>query len=494
VVEPERRGPRWLIVALAAVLVVGIGGGAWAFAALRSSGQQPERVLPGNAIAYVRVDLDPSASQKLAILDFARKFPAAKERLGSGDDLRKSLFEAMRSDDESLKNVDYDADIAPWLGDRAAVAAVPGADGKEPTAVGAVQVTDEAKAKAGVDKLRPEGDETGYAFVDGYLIIADTQSAADRFAASATDNTLADNEQFQDDMDALGETGVFSFWFDSAKLAEVGGSGSASMPLGLGQDTGRVVGALTFEDSAAQLKAVARGATVPTFTDSGIRLAELPASTVAGVSVAGAGEAFAKAWPKLQGLVEQFGQSAQLDSMLRAADQQFGIKLPDDLVTLLGTDLTFGVDEEGLAEAVQATTSGGTEPALPQAGFRSTTDVAKAKALLPKLEQMMAASGAPVEFGKAAGSDSVAIATSQAYADKLVKGGTLGESETFKAAVVDSGEAQYGLFLDLDKLEKFYPAEVPEKERANLEALKAIGLSGTTTEDGGTFTARVLVN
>ncbi len=474
--------------------MVAVGGGAWAFTALRSSGQQPERVLPGNAIAYVRVDLDPSASQKLAILDFARKFPAAKERLGSGDDLRKSLFEAMRADDDSLKNVDYDADIAPWLGDRAGVAAVPGTDGKEPSAVGAVQVTDEAKAKAGVEKLKPKDDKTGYAFVDGYLIIADTQTAADRYAASATENPLADNEQFKDDLDALGESGVFSFWFDSAKMAEMAGSQGASLPLGPGQASGRVVGALSFESGAAQLKAVARGADLPTFSKSGIRLAELPDSTVAGLSVAGAGPAFESAWPKLKQFVEQFGQASQLDSFLRAADQQFGIKLPDDLVTLLGTDLTFAVDEEGLAEAVQATTSGTTGPALPQAGFRSTTDVAKAKELLPKLEQLLAASGAPVEFGKATGSDSVAIATTQAYADKLVKGGELGSSETFKAAVVDAGEAQYGLFLDFDKVEKLYPSSVPEEDRANLAALKAIGLSGTTSEDGGTFTVRVLVN
>jgi Protein of unknown function (DUF3352) len=479
---------------LAAVLVVAVGGGAWAFTALRSSGQQPERVLPGNAIAYVRVDLDPSAGQKLAFLDFARKFPAAKERLGSGDDLRKSLFEAMKADNDELKDINYDSDIAPWLGDRAAVAAVPGTDGQQPSAVGAIQVTDEEKAKAGVEKLRPEGDKTGYAFADGYLIIADTQSEADKYAASGAERPLADNAQFKDDLDALGESGVFSFWVDTAKMAQMAGPEAARLPIGPGQATGRFVGALSFEDGAAQLKAVSRGADVPTFTESGIRLAELPDSTVAGLSVAGAGPAFEAAWPKLRQFVEGFGQSAQLDSFLRAADQQFGIKLPDDLVTLLGTDLTFGVDEEGLAEAVQASTSGTTAPALPQAGFRSTTDVAKAKKLLPKLEQLLAASGAPVEFGKATGSDSVAIATSQAYADALVEGGALGDSESFKAAVVDADEAQYGLFVDLDKLEKLYPAELPEEDRANLEVLKAIGLSGTTSEDGGTFTARVLVN
>ncbi|MEQ7007372.1 DUF3352 domain-containing protein [Actinopolymorpha sp. B17G11] len=503
-VEPERRGPRWLIIALAAVLVVFIGGGAWAVAAMRNNGGQPEQVLPGSAVGYLRVDLNPSTEQKLNILGFARKFPDAKDRLGSGDDLREALFEAIKSDDEDLKDVDYATDIEPWLGDRLGVAVMPGTDGKDEDAVAAVQIKeDEETVRAALDKLTSDDDKTGYAFVDGYLIVADTQAEADRYAKAGAETPLADEQQFKDDMDALGESGVMSFWADAAKLSEMGGDGAAlqQLPIGPAKSPGRIVGALSFESDALQLKAVSRGADVPELSTSGIKLAELPATTAVGMSVAGAGPAFEQAWPQLQKLVQQAGQGDQLDSFVRAAEQQFGIKLPADVVTLLGEELTIGIDERGLEDAipsgVASSSSGTSEPGaagLPMVGLRSTTDVAKAKPLLPKIDQMIAATGAPIELGSATGSDAVAIATTQEYADELVAGGDLGSSESFKAAVADGSDAQFGLFADLDKLEKVYLQAVPEEERGNLEPLKALGVSGSTTADGGTFTVRVLVN
>jgi hypothetical protein len=502
-VEPERRGPRWLIIGLAAALVVFIGGGAWAVAALRGGGQ-PEQVLPGNAVGYLRVDLNPSTEQKLNILGFARKFPEAKDRLGSGDDLREALFEAIKSDADELKDVDYATDIEPWLGDRLGVAVLPGTDGEDEESVAAVQIKeDEETVRAALDKLTPDDDKTGYAFVDGYLIVADTQAEADKYAKAGAEAPLADEPQFTDDMDALGESGVMSFWADTAKLTEMGGDAAAlqRLPIGPAKSPGRIVGALSFEADALQLKAVSRGADVPELTSSGIKLADLPATTAVGMSVAGAGPAFEQAWPQLQKLVQQAGQGDAFDSFVRAAEQQFGIKLPADVVTLLGEELTIAVDERGLEDALPAggaaSPSGTTQTgpsALPMVGLRSTTDVAKAKPLLPKIDQMVAATGAPIELGSATGSDAIAIATTQDYADELVAGGDLGSSESFKAAVADGSDAQFGLFADLDKLEKLYLQAVPEEERGNIEPLKAIGVSGTTAADGGTFTLRVLVN
>jgi hypothetical protein len=468
-----------------------------------NNGGQPEQVLPGNAVGYLRVDLNPSAEQKLQILDFARKFPDAKNRLGGSDDLREALFDAIKSDSDELKDVDYAADIEPWLGDRLGVAVMPGTDGKDEDSVAAVQIKeDEETVRAALDKLTADDDKTGYAFVDGYLIVADTQAEADTYAKAGAEAPLADEEQFADDMDALGEAGVMSFWADAAKLAELGGDAAAlqQFQVGPAKNPGRIVGALSFEADALQLKAVSRGADVPELTTSGIKLGELPASTALGVSVAGAGPAFEQAWPDLQKLVQAAGQAEALDSFVRAAEQQFGIKLPADVVTLLGEELTVGIDERGLEDALpsgSASSSGTAETdvgGLPMVGLRSTTDVAKAKSLLPKIDQMVAATGAPVELGTATGSDVIAIATTQDYADELVAGGDLGSSESFKAAVADASDAQFGLFADLDKLEKLYLQAVPEEERGNLEPLKAVGMSGTTTADGGTFTLRLLVN
>ena len=109
------------------------GGGIFAYGKL-NGGDQPAAVLPGNAVAYARVDLNPSAGQKVAAMRFLLKFPSVKDKLGltgDNDDLRQKLFELIKKyAGDDLADVDFDKDIKPWLGDRAGMAALPAADGK----------------------------------------------------------------------------------------------------------------------------------------------------------------------------------------------------------------------------------------------------------------------------------------------------------------------------------------------------------------------------
>ncbi len=50
-------------------------------------------------------------------------------------------------DDAKLKDIDYAADVAPWLGERFAVGLLPGASSKDkPIPVAVLAVTDEDKA------------------------------------------------------------------------------------------------------------------------------------------------------------------------------------------------------------------------------------------------------------------------------------------------------------------------------------------------------------
>ena len=181
-------------------------------------------MLPGNAVAYARIDLNPSAGQKVAALRFLMKFPSAKEKIGltsDKDDLRQKLFELIKKDSgDDLADVDFDKDIKPWLGDRAGVAAIPGADGEEPDAVVAVEVKDEDKATKGLDKLfAEEKDKPGRAFSDGYVMLSDDQADVDAAVAASKDNPLAENAKFSTDMSALGEQGFASFWADIKGIA-----------------------------------------------------------------------------------------------------------------------------------------------------------------------------------------------------------------------------------------------------------------------------------
>jgi hypothetical protein len=143
-----------IAIGASALAVAGIGvGAAYAAGALGGGGSQPDRLVPATAVGYVSLDLDPSLGQKVDALRFLRRFPSARASLGSTDDIRKWFFDQAVADDRSLSGLNYDRDVKPWIGDRFAVAALPGAAGREPSALVVLQVTDEGKAKAGLAKL-----------------------------------------------------------------------------------------------------------------------------------------------------------------------------------------------------------------------------------------------------------------------------------------------------------------------------------------------------
>ncbi len=185
------------------------------------------------AVAYARIDLNPSAGQRVAALRFLMKFPSAKEKIGltsDNDDLRQKLFDLIKKDaGDDLADVDFEKDIKPWLGDRAGVAAVP-SDGDKVEPVVAVQVKDEGKATKGLDKLfAKEDDAPKRAFAEGYVLLADEQSALDSAVAASKGSSLEDNDKFDKDMSALGEQGFASFWADTKGLA-LGGRQAADRP------------------------------------------------------------------------------------------------------------------------------------------------------------------------------------------------------------------------------------------------------------------------
>jgi hypothetical protein len=136
-----------------------VAGGLTVSSFLSGGGTQPEDVLPANALGFVKVDLNPSAGQKLNALRLMRKFPEIKDH---GDDLKATLVESLLEDADL--GLTYKADIEPWLGDRAAIAFVPSDTNDEGVApLIALEFTDEAAMVAALDKaekqLRTEHEE-----------------------------------------------------------------------------------------------------------------------------------------------------------------------------------------------------------------------------------------------------------------------------------------------------------------------------------------------
>ncbi|MBB4914605.1 DUF3352 domain-containing protein [Streptosporangium saharense] len=477
--RPAKKGRGWLIAVIAALVVALVGGGgAFAVSLLSGGGTQPHDVLPGDAIGYVRLDLDPAANQKLALFSIARKFNATKSSF-TGDDPRKALFDLIKKDG-GLDKVNYAADVEPWLGSRIGVAVLsPHKAGAEPGAVVAVQVSDQDKAKAGISKLM-SGEKYGIAFREDYALIAQTQDQADQAVKVAP---LSDNAAFSEDLNALGETGVLSFWVNAGKIAEFAPELATRNPEALSQVKNlRVAGALRFDGNYVELAGVARGAQNLDMGQPEIsKISALPASTVAAISVSGLGDAVGKQWAQILKAADQSG--AGLQQFTNQAQQQYGLSLPADLSTLLGKNLTLALDANGL-DANQ-----------PKFGARITTDPAKAQEVVGKIEKILADSGtAAPQLAKVPGDGSFVVASTPEYAAELAKDGALGENEGFRLAVPDAEKATFAAYVDLDKIEHLYLQNLQGEERASLQVLKAVGISGTQTGSDSTFSLRLVFN
>jgi len=471
----RRRG--WVLAIVAAVIVALIGGGGvFAINLLSGGGPQPQDVLPANAIGYLRLDLDPAANQKVALFDITRKFTATKG-IFSGDDPRKAFFDLLKKNDTGLSEIDYARDIEPWLGRRIGVAVLPPKQGSaDPQIVAAIQVTDQDAARQGIAKLDSAngGEKSGLAFREDYALLSETQDVADK---AASGEVLATNTNFSADLAALGEQGVLSFWADIAQIAKLSATTDSRMVKQLGN--ARLVGALRFDTDYAELAGIVRGTTMLNATDpEAAQLSSLPASTVGALSISGLGEIVNKQWADLMKSVTASSQGQTFQQQLRAVERSTGLKLPQDLVTLLGKNVTIALDEKGMNQN------------LPNIGARFATDPAKARAIIGKLEQTMSSSG--IRLGEVAGDDRFTLATTQDYANLLAKDGTLGDNETFQKAVPNADDATFALYFNLNKLEKLYLNTLQGDDRANLKQLSAVGLSGTQSGDQANFSVRVL--
>ncbi|MGC4942698.1 DUF3352 domain-containing protein [Kribbella sp. DT2] len=479
--EPPKRRNKWIpLVAVVAVLAVLGGGGLFAYARLNGGGGQPAEVLPGTAVAYARIDLNPSAGQRVAALRYLMKFPSVKEGIGltsDNDDLRQKLFDLLKKEaGDDLADVNFDQDVKPWLGDRAGLAALPpSGDSKTPDVVVAVQVKNEDKANDGLDKLFANDDEKpGRVFTNGYVLLGENQALVDSAASTAKDSPLSENSKFDGDMSALGEQGFASFWADTAGLALIGDS-KLTEDQRKALPAGSMAAALRFDASYVELKGVVRSdQTVKTgAADAGDLLAQLPESSAGGLAVSGGSELVDTAW-------EQMKKSSGLDieELTKGFTDQYGLVLPDDLKTLLGKNFAVAIDRN----------NGENGPLI---AARSETDPAKAGVVADKVMRLVrerSQLNIPVE--KAQDDDTLVVSTDKGYAEKVLQGGKLGESESFKQAIPDPKGAVLAAYVDFDGIGALTDELKSNKDAA---ALRSAGVTIRHTEGGqADFTLRVV--
>lgn len=483
---PSRRQGRGRTIALVggilAIVAVGAGG-ALAFQQVDGGGAQPESVMPATTMAFAKVDLDPSAGQKLDAIRFLRKFPDARGEVTEDSDLREVIFTRIQKEGE-LKGVDYAKDIEPWLGQRMAVGVVPGAtEDTEPTIVVALAVTDEDKAKASLPDLAKSAD-VQCQILEEFALCADGTDKLAAVTAAVGKGTLADSATFSKDMADLGEDGVASAWVDAAQVTKA----SKSLDLDLGSmvpgltggpvssQTGRTAIALRFDGPHLELAGHSNGASVK-FAGSrkGTGLGDLPDSTLAAISVANAGEQLRAGWPEiektLKGFVDEEGYADALDSV----ESELGISVPDDLYAALGSQFTmvFGGMGEGQSELrVAAVTDG---------------DKAVLQKLADAAGQTMGAGGLTL---KPADGKSV-LSLSEGYADELATGSGLGATDRFKDAVGSDDDARVAGFVDIAGLATEFKDEMDDEEITNLAGLSALGFTVSGEGNSADFSLRL---
>jgi len=515
--DRPRRGRRSAVIvgaAVVAVLLLG-GGGVLAFQLLSGGGDQPADAIPASAIDYARVDLDPSADQKINAVRLLRSVPEFEEETGitsDTDDLRKRMFEAALEGDEGCSDISYDDDIAPWIGERAGGAAIPAAEGEEPDGLAVIQVTDEEAARDGIQALidcSEDSDETGgIAFVGDYALLAETQELADGFAADAEEAPLSEAEGFSSDMEALDGEGLVSFWLDIDALltyAEEEEPDVSAVLDALGYDeVGSISAAVRAQSDSLEVVYAGNSDLLRLFNPESSEpvgdVQALPETTLMALGFTGGSDSIDRLWEQLQGLegselAPGFG-AGSLEEFAAQLEAETGFVIPDDVGVLLGDEFTMAFDGERLELSPE---TGEPDLSTIDVGARLRTDAAAAGDLISRVEDLLAQGGAPFELAQQEVDGGLVVAANDEYAQTLADGGSLGDSDVFDSAVADKDDAVAVQFLDLDRtaaLADRVSAEVgeplPTQVSDTLEVFRAFGASTTVDGDYSRTTVRLV--
>ena len=443
---------------LGGVLGVGLLAGAGWFGYNFFNGASPAAAtkgIPDNALAVIEVSLNPSDADKLELKGIIDKFPSLTKDRQQTDDYKEALWNAVTSENDDAP--DYEQ-VKPWLGDSISIGILPGGD-DGPAPVGAVQVTDEKKAKEFAER---EFNENAKYFVhDGLLIVHEGDVNED----SLKENSLADNEQYKADMDRLGNDSIASAWVGGGLWAELEKSGQSTVPgstvpgvedeqLELLKSIHGAVGLkvdenlLTLDAKFFADKDYGKG------TDVRESVGALPGDVTAALGGSITPETISMLWKML----DASGQQAQ-------TLQQLGITSESDLAALLGNELLLAVGE------VNSET--------PQIGISvRTDDLAKHKKIVDPILQQLNAQGGMQLKQKAEG-DRASYGIG--YSPEDLTGGNLKDNEHYKRVVTD--EAHSILFVDVSRIASMIPKE--QMDDTQREALEKVGAIGVTWQAGG---------
>jgi hypothetical protein len=505
------------VVGLAAV-----GVGAWAAYSFLSTGPQPAEALPADTLGYASIDLDPSGGQKIEALRTLNKFPAFEDGVGidTDDDILEAIFDRIQ-DEASCDGLDYGDDIEPWLGERAAVAAVD-LGGETPDPVVVLQVTDAGKADAGLDKIKACGDggDVGWAISGDWAVVAQSDDTADDVVAATEKGSLADDEDFQKWTEEAGDPGVVTlyagpeagdyladhagefFGFPFGELddyacalpidptdpdayeSDSGSSDGCVEPEADGPDISEdlkqklrdfegVAVTVRFDDGAIELEAAGDSSVaIPGVLTAGGTadvVESLPSDTGAVVGVG-----FADGW--FEDLVDYVAPYTGEDSdeLMAELSDMTGLELPDDAETLAGDSAALVLGSDFDPDAFFGSEDGSDVPVA----LKVKGDPDEIETVLDKLREMAGPEANVLETD--ADGATIVIGPNADYRAQVLDDGGLGDNDVFQDVVREADQAQTILFVNVNEFEAAIEGAAGETDEEFVENLKPVSGFGVT--------------
>ncbi len=490
-----------MLAAAGVAVVAAAGAGFAAGTAVGGGGTQPEDVLPDTVVAYVDVDLDPPAQQKVNLVRLLGQFGGVKREYGGEPDLRSVAVDWLLKGSALA-----DADVEAWVGDRVGLGVSWDPDAEALTPVAALQVTDE---RAAVSDLRRVVKPDQIATVDGYVVVTGdlfaefdalgpldgvagsdlpgSQSAADVVAAGES-SPLSASSAFTTVFDHL-DDGLVTMYLNGDRMAEAGDQVAGSLGLvgpGLSDifsrwSTSGQAGAV-FRAEPDALELLAWSSVAPPGGGARAQLAgTLPESTLVAVETTGGSMLVTERWDQfLRAAVADGTSPKDIDRAVTDLEAQYGLRLPGDLETMAGEDAVLAVDGEGLLTGV------------PGIGLRSVTDPAAGADVASRIEAGLADVTGGFGITAQGLDDGFVIATTDAYAEQLAAGdGTLGADADFRAAVPDAPSATTVIWVNFSPVKGFASLAAPDSADL-ITPLQAFGFT-ISPDDGGSMVRARLV-
>ncbi len=465
------RAPRRATAALAALALLPLAGCGGDDATPAASGDGLAKFAPKDVPFYVEAAVRPEG-------DLAKNLDAAIAKFAPGQSAEKLLSQAFKGKGD----VSYEADIKPWLGERAglAVTTLP-TGGGDPDVAAFVQTKDDGKAALALLRKEADGpvkDEeyngvkyildsggsspTAAAVMDGTLVIGSDKGFKAAVDASKGDG-LDTNADYKNVVSKVEENAVATIYADVAKAFELAqasarASGQGAQLEGVRellnrQDLKTVGAGIAVTEASVKLKAAAAQKDSGDPEKVAETVANLPAGSWAAFGLGDVGKSISEA---LDGLKTAKAPGLDVEAGLKQLEQQAGIDVQKDLLDWMGQTGLFlrgtSITDIGGALVVQSK-----DPAATKAALSKARTLVAGGGLSPQ-----ALSGAgiddgfsaalpgstPVEVFAALAGDRFILAVTKSALDEAVKpSAKLGDDDAFKSAAGELGDGLEPTFL-----------------------------------------------